>query len=333
MRRMELALMNVRRRLSAVTAFALVALAACSPEGLVAPADQELDWGVVDYEQTLRDLNSMIDLSSVSSARMQQFIDQMRDADGGGEGPSRSPTVGQPPLDIIVFLYAAAIWVYENGYFSDGESLRLDRLIVILKPIVYAYGGLLAGDDDQAIAGLETAIEWFEQRVEEGMVPAGIGQFLIDCALDAIEQLGGPNTTKTFCLTSAERSCVTGILNSIRWESPILATRLSHDFSYSFLDGAPAGIDMAFEVVTPSLMCAGPSPPAARVTLTSIVRLEPTQTANPNTGGSFLIPCDPFGIIIAFEWDGIVIRDTGGNVTASCSKSDDDPCWEPVEEI
>ena len=198
-------------------------------------------------------------------------------------------------------------------------------------PIFYAYEGNLAGNADETIAGLEVVIEWFEQRSEEGLIPAAIAEFLIDCANSAISQLGGSNTSKTFCLTSAELSCVTAVLNSIRWELPILSTRLSHDFSYTFAGGDPATIEMSLFVATTGPFCAPPWTPPEAAIWTATVRAEPGQIANPNMGGSTLVPCIPFGIMRGVQWDGFEVRDSQGVLVGSCSKSAGDPCWEAQE--
>src|SRR5690606_35980368 len=129
------------------------------------------------------------------------------------------------------------------------------RAVAILHPLYYAYEGLLAEDDDQAIAGLEATAEWYEQRSDEGLIPGVVLDFALDYVDQAVDDLGGSKTTRTFCLSDAEDACVTAVLKSIRWELAGLRTLFQHDFSYSFAGGDPDRIEVRYKYATGGVNC------------------------------------------------------------------------------
>jgi hypothetical protein len=318
--------MNFRPRLSLCAVLALVALAACTTDGPLEPVGQEREWVLIPEEM-------LMDLSSLDSSQLRavdQMLNQVRDGARAPPGPQSGPAFinAWTPMETTVILYITVLWLYENSFLRD------DQALAILYPIVWANVALQEGDDGLAIAGFENTIEWIEQRVEEELIPADIGQLMIDLAADAIIQLGGPNTTKTFCLTSEERSCVTAVLHSIRWDLPSRSTRLARDFSYTFLDGDPPGIEAFFTLKTTGCFKSDPTAECQLIgggdsNWATVARQEPLLTANPNEGGVSLVPIDLLGLLVAFQWDGMAIRDIDGNLTASCSRSAGDPCWEP----
>ena len=313
--------MRFRSWLPVAVVSSTVVAAACGTDAPTGPAGPDQLSSAVDYQAVIDQFASQY-RTTVGDVPDVQGVVSGIDKDGvGGGGPVLAP--GDPPLTNIYFLYGATMWLYQEGY------LAADRALAILYPVVFSAERLQAGDDDLAISGLESAVAWIQQRTDQGLIPADIGAYLVASGNDAIGQLGGPNTTRTLCLSSDERSCVTGNLTSIFWNRPILATELWHDFSYSFLDGDPAEIEMTYNLYTTGF-CAGGPPlgTPGQDTRSVTVRLDPDQTANPFNGTETLVHCDVDGIIRGFQWDGITVRDAGGNVTASCSLSAGDPCWE-----
>ena len=331
---------------------ALVALAACSSDSPVAPGITATPGGRAADDLLIARLAASAELSALASPAAQRTIAEaermVRGEPRGGGGFGPQPPAARavqaaavPPVDpslapgtIVGLLFQVTILVYQHGFFADATGdLRLDRALAIIHPIHYAALGVGANDADQTIAGLEATIEWYEQRSAEGLVPNEIAQWLIDYANVAIDKLGGSNTTRTMCLSSAERSCVTADLKSVRWILSSLQTRLRHDFAYTFLDGEPAQIEVRFRLATGAPGCnilGAPIETSSDAIWTVIVRQEPTLTANPNTGGFTPFGCVAHGIIRGFQWDGLVVRDAEGAVLGSCGKSSGDPCFEPA---
>ena len=334
-----------------LTLAALVALAACSTDSIVSPTAT----GQHEGDAMLARLAASAELSALASPATQRLVAQAErmirgePRAGGGSGPQMRmtreasfETSAVPPVDptfspgtVVGLLFQVTILLYQNGFFADATGdLRLDRTIAIIHPIHYAALGVAASDSDQAVAGLEATIEWYEQRSEEGLVPNDIAQWLIDYANLAIDNLGGSNATMTMCLSSEERSCVRADLTNVRWILSSLQTRLSHDFSYTFLDGEPAQIEVLFRLATGAPACnilGSPIVTSNDAIWTVLVRQQPTLTANPNSGGVTLFKCVPHGVIRGFRWDGFVVRDAEGAVLASCGRSSGNACFEPAD--
>jgi hypothetical protein len=344
-----------RRRLSSFALPALVALAACSTDSIVGPApavEAESAALAGEFDRTMARLAASPELSSLASPTAQQLVAEaasmIRGAAGGGGtaglmgsaggwdrfGPQFVMPPANPnatPGDVIHVLFSVTLLLYKGQYFADATGdPRPDRPIAIIHPVHYAAEGIVSGDRDQIVAGLEAAIEWLEQRNSEGMIPGDITTWLIDYANIGIAKSGGSNTTVTMCLSSARRSCVTAALNSIRWDRQALKTRLAQTVSYTFLDGTPARVELRFRLATGAPNCVilgSPIATSSDTIWTTLVRLQPTLTANP-VDRTTSFECLPHGIIRGFRWDGFVVRDAGGAILASCSRSAGNPCFE-----
>jgi hypothetical protein len=330
----------MRVLIASVFLSALVLGGCSSGDSPAAPPSLEEAATGADYAQALQRLMSTSELSlrpSAVTAQLVREVERMVTAPAAAVrgGPQLLPPIdpNATPSDVVGILWNVTGVLYQNGFFGDGTGdLRADRALAILQPVHYAWQSLGSGDTDAAIAGFEATVEWYEQRTAEGLVPAEVAQFLYTYANIGINALGGSNTSRTLCLDSSERSCVTATLQSIRWEVAILQTRLSHDFSYSFLDGNPPRIDVIYRRATGALNCDlfAPFGTTGNTLLPVTIRHEPAVIQNPNTGGSTLFGCVPVGLIRGFQWDGILVRNQNGNITAICSKSLANPCWEPA---
>lgn len=334
-----------RRTCVPLTLAALVALAACSADSIVSPAPAvEPESPSASYDWTIARLATSPELSRLQWATPPHvFAEAERMIRGeprvvSGSGPRLAP----PPVNsdvspgaVLSILFNVTILLYQNGFFADATGdLRLDRAVAIIHPIQYAVEGVISSDSDQTVAGLEATIEWYEQRNAEGLVPDDITQWIIDYANIGIDKSGGSNATMTMCLSSEQRSCVTATLASIRWDLASFQTRLTHDFSYTFLDGAPAQVAVRFRLATGAPDCnllGSPIATSGDVIATALVRKEPGLTANPNNGGTTGFGCVPHGVIRGFRWDGIVVGDANGEILESCGKSSGNPCFEPED--
>jgi hypothetical protein len=288
----------------------------------------------------LREATATHVLSGPLSPAARRAIAEAERLVGGASRPwvaGVGPQLALPPVDpnvtpaeAAVILWNVTLVLYRNNFFADATgNPRADRAMAILHPVDYAQEGIAANDSDQGIAGFEATIEWYEQRNAEGLVPADVAQFLYDYANIGINKLGGSRTTRTLCLSSDERSCVTMRLSSVRWELLHLRTRLSYDVSYAFLDGDPAHIEARYRLVTgaPNCVLNTNFVTTGDNLLTVVARLSPAIVANPLNGGSTTFPCVPTGLIRGFQWDGFTVRDESGTVTGSCGKVLGSPCW------
>ena len=337
--------MALRRRTHApLPLAALVAFAACSSDSVVSPTPAvEPDASSLDYDEVLARVAASPELSALTSPATRVLVaegERMIRGEprpGGGSGPRLGPPPVDPSLSpsvIVSVLFEVTLLLYENRFFADATGdPRPDRVIAIIHPIHFAAEGLGSGASDQVVAGLEATIEWYEQRNAEGMVPNDVTQWIIAYANVAIDQVGGPKATRTMCMSSTARSCLTAALTSIRWHVGPFETRLAHDFSYTFFDGVPARVEVRFRLTTGAPNCnllGSPIATAGDAIWTVLIRGEPELTANPNNGGFTPFGCIPHGVIRGLQWDGIVVRDADGAILGSCGKSSRNPCFEPA---
>ena len=95
--------------------------------------------------------------------------------------PGELPSV--TPLETTVVLYVVTLWLFENG-FLDAPSAVSASL-----PVVGAYSWLLVGEEQNAVDSFNEFIQVVQGLVDDGLLDPVAGQWLIDCAQAAIDQL------------------------------------------------------------------------------------------------------------------------------------------------
>jgi glucose/arabinose dehydrogenase len=107
------------------------------------------------------------------------------DAPGGSTGlaPDAGTTAIYPPLETTVVLYYVIEWLYQNGLLDAVATIEA------VTPVVDAYVGLITDDIVRAVTGFATFVTTVTGHVNSGAVSPPIGQWLIDLAMAAIQQL------------------------------------------------------------------------------------------------------------------------------------------------
>ena len=108
---------------------------------------------------------------------------------GQGDPPTSAAPVapGEPPihtpLETTVIIYYVTIWLYENGHLDAPSAISA------LLPVIDAYSSLLVDDAPTAIDSFNEFILVVQGLVDDSLLDPVAGQWLIDCAQGAINQL------------------------------------------------------------------------------------------------------------------------------------------------
>ena len=198
-------------RLSAALLIASVVVG-CQDDTPVAPAQGEfdltiegarIDLSIVD-RSALGDIGRLIGVETLPGGPLR----------GLGDPPIYAAPLAAPgdpptftPLETTVVLVYVTAWLYENGLLDDPSAISM------VVPVLYAHYWLSAGDESNAVDSFNDFIQVVQGLVDNGLLPPGAGQWLIDCAQGAIDQLTG------FCdlvatIPTAECEALVALYNS-----------------------------------------------------------------------------------------------------------------------
>ena len=216
--------MKLHRVLLALIASAVVG---CQGDTPLAPAQPEpefdltLDGARIDLSifdrSALGDIGGLIGVETATGGPLR----------GLGDPPIlTSPTApGDPPaftpLETPVVLYYVTVWLFENG-FLDAPSA-----ISALLPAIDAFNWLIADNEPNAIDSFNEFIQVVEGLVDDSLLDPVAGQWLIDCAQGAIDQLLGvpPEVISTDPVDGAT-NVSTGTAISITFDEAVDITAL-----------------------------------------------------------------------------------------------------------
>ena len=105
--------------------------------------------------------------------------------------PGELPSV--TPLETTVVLYVVTLWLFENGFLDAPSAVSM------VAPVIHAHVWLKLGEGQNAVDSFNEFINVVQGLVADGLLDPVAGQWLIDCAQAAIDQL----VVESFCSTVA----------------------------------------------------------------------------------------------------------------------------------
>ena len=164
-----------------------------APSAPAAPAQPEFD---LTIEGAVIDL-SIFDMSALGDIGRLMGVESP--AGGPLRGPGDPPILAAPvepgeppslaPLETTVLLYLATIWLFENGHLDAPSAVSA------LLPDIDALNWLVADNEPNAVDSFNEFINVVQGLVADGLLDPVAGQWLIDCAQGAIDQLSAAIST------------------------------------------------------------------------------------------------------------------------------------------